>query len=87
MQIDRYRIYNCCELIKFKYSISADYKTLMKDFQILNKLGDGAFSVVYKVKRISDGMEYALKKVKMAGLTIKERENAVNEVRILASIR
>lgn len=35
----------------------------MKQFQILNKLGEGAFSVVYKAKRISDGLEYALKKV------------------------
>ena len=26
-------------------------------------LGDGSFSQVYKVKRISDGEEYALKKV------------------------
>ena len=36
----------------------------MKDFQIICKLGEGAFSIVYKVKRISDGMEYALKKVR-----------------------
>jgi len=36
---------------------------MSKDFIILNKLGEGAFSTVYKVKRISDGNEYALKKV------------------------
>jgi len=59
----------------------------MKDFQILNKLGEGAFSIVYKVKRISDNCEYALKKVRMNGLSVKEKENALNEVRILASIR
>jgi len=35
----------------------------MKQFQVLNKLGEGAFSIVYKVKRISDNLEYALKKV------------------------
>ena len=29
---------------------------------------------------------YALKKVKMGGLSQKEKENALNEVRILASI-
>ncbi len=39
------------------------------------------------MKRISDGQEYALKKVKMVKLTAKEKENALNEVRILASIR
>ena len=59
----------------------------MKDFQIISKLGEGAFSVVYKVKRLSDGLEYALKKVRMNGLNVKEKENAVNEARILASIR
>ena len=58
----------------------------MKDFMILNKLGDGAYSIVYKVKRISDSKEYALKKVKLGKLTEKEKENALNEVRILASI-
>jgi len=28
-----------------------------------SSLGEGAFSQVFKVKRISDGVEYALKKV------------------------
>jgi NIMA (never in mitosis gene a)-related kinase len=58
----------------------------LKNFDILNKLGDGAFSSVYKVRRKSDGVAYALKKVKMTALKGKERENALNEVRILASI-
>ncbi len=50
-------------------------------------LGEGAYSSVYKVKRISDQLEYALKKVTLANLSKKEKENALNEVRILASIR
>jgi len=58
----------------------------MKDFVILSKIGDGAYSEVYKVKRLSDSMQYALKKVKMGNLSQKEKENALNEVRILASI-
>lgn len=53
----------------------------------LNLLGDGAFSQVFKVKRISDGTEYAMKKVKMMKLSEKEKQNALNEVRILASIQ
>ena len=53
----------------------------------MNKLGEGAFSIVYKVKRLSDGVEYALKKVRMANLSLKERENALNEVRILAPVK
>jgi NIMA (never in mitosis gene a)-related kinase len=35
----------------------------LNDFMILGKVGEGAFSTVYKVKRISDGNLYALKKV------------------------
>lgn len=58
----------------------------MRDFVILDKIGDGAYSEVYKVKRVSDGQIYALKKVKMGKLSQKEKENALNEVRILASI-
>lgn len=58
----------------------------MADFMILSKIGEGAYSDVYKVKRISDSKIYALKKVKMGQLSTKEKENALNEVRILASI-
>jgi NIMA (never in mitosis gene a)-related kinase len=38
------------------------------------------------VKRNNDKETYALKKVKMMNLSEKEKENALNEVRILASI-
>ncbi len=41
---------------------------------------------MFKVKRISDGIEYAMKKVKMGMLNEKEKNNALNEVRILASL-
>ena len=58
----------------------------MNNFKTIGKLGEGAFSTVYKVKRISDGMDYALKKVQMGKLSSKEKENALNEVRILASV-
>jgi len=60
--------------------------SMIGEFTILKKLGDGAYSSVYKVKRLDDSEEYALKKVRMLNLTDKEKENALNEVRILASI-
>lgn len=53
---------------------------------ILTVPGDGAYSSVYKVRRAEDNGVYALKKVKMLNLSDKEKENALNEVRILASI-
>jgi NIMA (never in mitosis gene a)-related kinase len=52
----------------------------------MEKLGEGAYSIVYKVKRLTDNEIYAMKKVQMGALKIKEKENALNEVRILASI-
>jgi NIMA (never in mitosis gene a)-related kinase len=37
--------------------------------------------------RVTDSQVYALKKVRMLDLSEGEKENALNEVRILASIR
>lgn len=50
-------------------------------------IGEGAYSNVYHVIRKENEKEYALKKVKLAGLSEKEKENSINEVRILASIK
>ena len=58
----------------------------LTDFTVIKKLGDGAYSSVYKVRRNADNQIYALKQVKMLQLTEKEKENALNEVRILASV-
>ena len=59
----------------------------MKGFEILTKLGEGAYSIVYKVRRKVDNKAYALKKVLFKGLNEKEKNNSINEVRILASIK
>jgi len=48
--------------------------------------GSGTFSEVFRVKRLSDDRVYAMKKVTLEPLSQKERQNAINEVRILASI-
>ena len=39
------------------------------------------------MNRKADKKDYALKKVRIDYLTEKERTNAINEVRILASVR
>ena len=59
----------------------------MNDFQLISKLGEGAYSTVFKVKRNIDQKIYALKKVKLLNLSEKEKENSLNEVRILASVK
>ena len=58
----------------------------MEGFKIINKIGEGSFSTVYKVQRKKDGIIYALKRVKFTKLNEKEKSNALNEIRILASI-
>ena len=59
----------------------------MNDFTIISKLGEGAYSIVYKVKRNIDNNIYALKKVKLLNLSEKEKQNSLNEVRLLASVK
>lgn len=54
---------------------------------VVSKLGTGSYSEVFKVQRKSDNLLYAMKKVSLANLSQKERENALNEVRLLASIQ
>jgi len=58
----------------------------LSDFESIREIGKGAFSTVSLVKRKADSNIYAMKRVKINQLNIKERENALNEVRILASI-
>lgn len=60
---------------------------MLKNFQNIRLLGEGSFGTVYLVKRKSDDQLYALKKVKMLPLGEKERQNALNEIRLLASIK
>ena len=47
---------------------------MITDFETIEKIGDGAYSQVYKVKRLEDSQEYAMKKVKLDHLSEKERE-------------
>ena len=42
---------------------------------------------MFKVERLADKHIYALKKVKLANLSDEAIENALNEVRILASLK
>lgn len=59
----------------------------MENFEVKGKLGSGSFSNVFKVVNQKDQKTYAMKKVKMSSLSAKDRQNAINEVWILASIQ
>jgi len=54
---------------------------------VLESLGQGSFSKVKLVRRISDGKIMALKQVFMDKLGMNEKNAALNEVRLLASIK
>ncbi len=58
-----------------------------ENFKIVSTLGKGSFSIVYKVLRQKNNKFYAMKKVRLKNLKEKEIQNALNEIRILASIK
>ena len=58
----------------------------LKDFEILSKLGSGSYSSVFKACRRADNRLYALKQVSISTLSPREKANAINEVRLLASV-
>ena len=56
----------------------------LTDFTLLSKIGEGSFSSVHKVKRISDGHVYALKKV-TGVLTIGETDRLEGKIKVKCS--
>lgn len=59
----------------------------LKDFKDLKLIGKGSFGRVFRAIRPSDNTEYAIKEVNIKVMPQREREDAVNEVRILASVQ
>ena len=41
----------------------------MNQYTMMTKLGEGAFSTVYRVKRKEDNKEYAMKKMRIMNLS------------------
>ena len=58
----------------------------LKDYELGKKLGEGAFGSVCVVTNKVDKKVYAMKRVHLSKLDKKERENALNEIRILYSL-
>jgi NIMA (never in mitosis gene a)-related kinase len=54
---------------------------------IFVKLARGSYGQVYRAVRNSDGKSYAIKELNLSHMSAKEKTEAVNEVRLLASIR
>ncbi len=62
-------------------------KSSLSDFALLQEIGRGAYSQVYKVRRFADSKIYALKKIDFNHFSQKEKDNALLEISILTSVK
>ena len=59
-----------------------------REYKVLKVLGEGSYGSVYLVeRRVGSTKQYAMKKVKMDKMNLQQREEAVNEIRVLASFK
>lgn len=58
----------------------------LKDFEILGKLGQGSFGIVYKVKRKIDNNKYVLKQINISKMNTRMKDEALNEVKVLSKL-
>ena len=61
-------------------------KSSSKDFEVLNKLGQGSFGTVFKVRRKADKNFYVMKSINISQMDRRGQQESVNEVKILASL-
>lgn len=54
---------------------------------MIKPLGKGSYGTVYKVQRLEDGGVYAMKETDLSRMGPKERGDAVNEIRVLGSMK
>ena len=60
---------------------------LKKGYQLIKKIGQGSYAIVYKATRLSDRKVIAVKIISVAKLDKKQLENALTEVRIICAIK
>ena len=60
---------------------------MIKDYIIKERLGTGAFGIVYKVLKKSNNNIYVIKQMPLLGLTPQQIKEAKSEARILSSVR
>jgi NIMA (never in mitosis gene a)-related kinase len=59
----------------------------LSNFETIKELGAGSFGSVRLARKRDDGQVWAIKTVSLCRLSQKEKDNALNEVRLLASIQ
>ena len=60
---------------------------MIKDYQIIEKIGKGTFGIVYKVKRLNDPLIYVIKQISLNGLTEEQINQVYKEAKILSLIK
>jgi NIMA (never in mitosis gene a)-related kinase len=60
---------------------------LKKGYQLVKKIGQGSYAIVYKATRVSDRKVMAVKIISVSKLDPKQLENALTEVRIICAIK
>ena len=60
---------------------------ILKNYEIIEKLGEGTFGSVYKVKIKNTNKVYALKQISLSGARKKELESVKNEAKYLSNIK
>lgn len=63
-----------------------EWSRYFKDFEEMEKIGEGGFGDVWKSRHKLDGIEYAVKKIRVKATSVKNILNHLREVKTLASL-
>ena len=60
---------------------------MIRNYQIIEKIGKGTFGIVYKVKKFNEPLIYVIKQISLEGLTDFQINQVYSEVKILSLIK
>lgn len=69
------------------FDINLSYPNLPKYYRLLEVIGEGAFSTVYKAKNLINGNNYAIKIINKYNLNEKQLNNISNEINIMRTLK
>ena len=60
---------------------------MIKDYQIVGKIGKGTFGIVYKVKKVNNPLIYVIKQISLNGLNEQQINQVKTEAKLLSLIK